>query len=90
MVFTSACAITGNVLAYKRKGTKKKPIVPINIPISTKVGENMVHEEGRVIRCKGGHNNYKALKPHSYIYYNGNDKGEHYACSQFLEPHELW
>ena len=32
--FTSACAITGNVLAYSKNNTKKKPIVPIKIPIS--------------------------------------------------------
>ena len=45
--FTSAWAITGKVLEYNRKSTKKKPIVPMNIPISTKVGENIVQEEGR-------------------------------------------
>ena len=47
MVLTSAWAITGNVLAYNKNNTKKNPIVPMKIPISTKVGENMVHEEGR-------------------------------------------
>jgi hypothetical protein len=45
--FTSACAITGNVLAYNKNSTKKKPMVPIKIPISTNVGENMVQEEGK-------------------------------------------
>ena len=45
--FTSACAITGKVLAYNRNNTKKNPMVPIKIPMSTKVGENMVHEDGR-------------------------------------------
>src|SRR5690606_23940094 len=41
----SACAMAGKVLAYSRKSTKKNPIVPMKIPISTKVGENMVQEE---------------------------------------------
>jgi hypothetical protein len=45
--FTSACAITGKVRAYNRNKTKKNPMVPIKMPISTKVGENMVQEDGR-------------------------------------------
>ena len=47
MVFTSACAITGNVLAYNKNRTKKKPMVPINIPTSTNVGSKRHHDEGR-------------------------------------------
>ena len=47
IVLTSACAITGNVLEYSKNNTKKNPIVPINIPISTNVGENIVHDDGK-------------------------------------------
>src|SRR5690606_5053011 len=47
MVFTSACAITGKVRAYNKNSTKKNPMVPMNVPISTKVGENMVHADGK-------------------------------------------
>src|SRR5690606_33895839 len=45
ILFTSAWAITGKVLAYNKNSTKKNPMVPINVPMSTKVGENMVHAE---------------------------------------------
>ena len=48
--FTSACAITGNVLAYNKNNTKKNPMVPINIPISTKVGENIA-----TMKMEGNH-----------------------------------
>jgi hypothetical protein len=34
------------VLAYNKK-TKKNPIVPMKIPMSTNVGENIVHEDGK-------------------------------------------
>jgi hypothetical protein len=47
IVLSSAWAITGNVLAYNKNRTKKKPIVPIKIPMSTKLGENMVQDDGR-------------------------------------------
>jgi hypothetical protein len=45
--FNSACAITGNVLEYKRNKVKKNPIVPKKIPISIKVGENILHADGK-------------------------------------------
>ena len=45
--FISAWATTGKLLAYNKNNTKKNPIVPMNIPISIKVGENIVHDEGR-------------------------------------------
>jgi hypothetical protein len=51
ILFNSACATTGKALAYIKKRTKKKPIVPRKIPISIKVGENIDHEEGRKSRC---------------------------------------
>ena len=51
ILLSSACAITGNVLEYNRNNTKKNPIVPKNMPISTKDGENIVHEDGRKSRC---------------------------------------
>jgi hypothetical protein len=35
------------VLAYNKKKTKKKPIVPMKIPISTNVGENIVQDDGK-------------------------------------------
>ena len=47
MVFNSASAITGNVLEYNKNNTKKNPIVPKKIPISTKEGENIDHEDGK-------------------------------------------
>jgi hypothetical protein len=36
-----------DVLEYNKK--QEKPIVPIKIPISTNVGENIVQEDGRII-----------------------------------------
>jgi hypothetical protein len=45
--FNSACAITGKVLAYNRNRVKKNPMVPKKIPISTNVGEYIVHEDGK-------------------------------------------
>jgi hypothetical protein len=33
--------------SYNKNNTKKKPIVPMKIPISTNVGENIVHEDGK-------------------------------------------
>jgi hypothetical protein len=47
IVFSSAWAITGNVREYNRNKVKKNPIVPKNIPISTKDGENIVHADGK-------------------------------------------
>jgi hypothetical protein len=38
MVFTSACAITGNVLAYNKNITKNNPTVPMKNKISKKEG----------------------------------------------------
>src|SRR5690606_17879374 len=35
-------------------------------------------------------NNYKTLKPHSYVYHNRNNKRNHNTCSNFLNPHNLW
>src|SRR5690606_25942270 len=43
--FKVACEITGKVLAYNRNRTKKNPMVPMKVPISTKVGWNKVHDE---------------------------------------------
>tara|TARA_S200000501_G_scaffold365726_1_gene399545 strand:+ start:623 stop:940 length:318 start_codon:yes stop_codon:yes gene_type:complete len=51
ILFNSACATTGNALAYIKNKTKKKPIVPRKIPISINVGENIVHDDGRKSRC---------------------------------------
>ena len=45
--FTSACAITGKVRAYSKNKTKKNPMVPIKIPISTNVGENIASSHRR-------------------------------------------
>ena len=39
VVFNSACAINGNHLAKSRKKVKNIPMVPTNIPTSTKLGE---------------------------------------------------
>ena len=47
IVFNSACAITGKVLEYNKNSTKKKPMDPTKIPISTNVGENIVQLEGK-------------------------------------------
>ena len=47
IVFTSAWAITGKVLAYNKNKTKKNPIVPTKMLMSTKVGENIVHDDGK-------------------------------------------
>ena len=33
--------------SYNKNNTKKNPIVPMKIPISTNVGENIVQDEGR-------------------------------------------
>tara|TARA_B100001540_G_C15249617_1_gene392088 strand:- start:14 stop:322 length:309 start_codon:yes stop_codon:yes gene_type:complete len=52
ILFNSACATTGKALEYNKNKTKKKPIVPRKIPISTKEGENIVQAEGRKSRCK--------------------------------------
>tara|TARA_B100001250_G_C19635240_1_gene715641 strand:+ start:666 stop:983 length:318 start_codon:yes stop_codon:yes gene_type:complete len=51
ILFNSACATTGKALEYNKNKTKKNPIVPRKIPISTNVGENIVHDEGRKSRC---------------------------------------
>ena len=52
MVFNSACAITGKVLEYTKNKTMKKPIVPIYIPMSTKVGENIDQLDGKKSLCR--------------------------------------
>jgi hypothetical protein len=47
IVFSSACAITGNVLEYNKNKVKKNPRVPKKIPISINVGENILHADGK-------------------------------------------
>ena len=37
----------GKVLAYNKNKTKKNPIVPTKMLMSTKVGENIVHDDGK-------------------------------------------
>jgi hypothetical protein len=39
--------MTGKVLEYNRNKTKKNPMVPMKMPISTNVGWNIVQEDGR-------------------------------------------
>ena len=36
-----------SILGLGTKALKKKPIVPRKIPISTNVGENIVHDDGK-------------------------------------------
>src|SRR5690606_34329001 len=51
IVFISACAITGEVLAFNKNNTKKNPMVPIKIPMSTNVGDNMVNDDAKYSLC---------------------------------------
>ena len=39
--------MTGNVLEYSKNSTKKNPMDPTKMPMSTKVGENMLQLEGK-------------------------------------------
>ena len=47
MIWNWPMNIGGKVLEYNRNNVKKNPIVPKKIPISTNVGEYIVHEDGR-------------------------------------------